>query len=124
MITSKKILVTGGAGSVGSHLVKALLGQNAKVTVLDDLSNGNVANLPHSNLLEFVEGSVCNEFLVQKLAREADLIYHLAARNIIASVDSPRTDFEVNVGGTINVLMAAREKGTKVVYISSADKQQ
>jgi len=118
-LSEMKILVTGGAGFVGSNLVERLVKDNARVIVLDDLFSGKESNLPQSNFIEFVKGSVCNETLVTKLVNDVDMVFHLAARNIIVSTKEPKEDFAVNIGGTLNILMAAREKGPKVVYTSS-----
>ena len=115
----RRILVTGGAGFVGSNLVKRLLRANARVTVLDDLFTGRRENLPDDGC-EFVKGSVCDAPLVESLVAAHDLIFHLAARNIVVSTRNPREDFETNIGGTLNVLMAARAAGgRRVVYTSS-----
>jgi UDP-glucose 4-epimerase len=114
-----KILVTGGAGFVGSNLVERLIQDHAHVTVLDDLFSGRESNLPESDFIEFIKGSVTDEGLVAKLVHDADLVFHLAARNIVVSTKEPRLDFAVNIGGTLNVLLAAREKGIRVVYTSS-----
>jgi UDP-glucose 4-epimerase len=116
-----RVLVTGGAGFVGSNLVKRLLSLGARVTVLDDLFTGRLENLPASGF-EFVQGSVCDAPLVDRLVGEAEVVFHAAARNIVVSTRNPREDFETNIGGTLNVLMAARaagEKVRKVVYTSS-----
>ena len=115
----RRILVTGGAGFVGSNLVKRLVRERANVTVLDDLFTGRVENLPAEGC-EFVEGSVCQPALVEQLVASHDLIFHLAARNIVVSTRNPREDFETNIGGTLNVLLAARKVGgRRVVYTSS-----
>lgn len=121
MISLEKtpVLVTGGAGFVGSNLVRRLLRAGAVVTVLDDLFTGRLENLPPSGF-EFVEGSVCDAELVARLVREARVVFHAAARNIVVSTRNPREDFETNIGGTLNVLMAAREaKVERVLYTSS-----
>ncbi|KKK89945.1 hypothetical protein LCGC14_2728010, partial [marine sediment metagenome] len=69
----------------------------------------------------FVEGSVCAADLVDRLVGEADYVFHLAARNIVRSTTAPREDLDVNVGGTMNVLLAARDRGIqRVLYSSSA----
>ena len=118
-----KVLVTGGAGFLGSQLTRALLGLGARVTVLDDLFTGRVEDLPNDSRLQFVEGSVTDRELVQKLVAEAPVIFHLAARNIVASIEDPRADFQVNAGGTLNLLLAVRASGhsvSRVVYTSSA----
>jgi UDP-glucose 4-epimerase len=115
----RRILVTGGAGFVGSNLVKRLLRDGARVTVLDDLFTGRRENLPAEECA-FVHGSVCDVKTVEGLVASHELIFHLAARNIVISTRNPREDFETNIGGTLNVLMAARAAGGKrVVYTSS-----
>ena len=118
-LRDRRILVTGGAGFVGSNLVKRLLRANARVTVLDDLFTGRRENLPDDGY-EFVKGSVCDAPMVENLVASHDLIFHLAARNIVVSTRNPREDFETNIGGTLNVLMASRAAGgRRVVYTSS-----
>ncbi len=119
-LRDRRILVTGGAGFVGSNLVKRLLREHARVTVLDDLFTGRRENLPHEGY-EFVKGSVCDAAIVENLVAGHELIFHLAARNIVVSTRNPREDFETNIGGTLNVLLAARAAGgRRVVYTSSA----
>ena len=114
----RRILVTGGAGFVGGAVVRRLVESGAKVTVLDDLFTGRPETIPTQ--AEFVEGSVCDASLVRQLVARSSLVFHMAARNIIASTANPRDDFETNIGGTLNVLLAARESGPdRVVYTSS-----
>jgi UDP-glucose 4-epimerase len=116
------VLVTGGAGFVGSNLVRALVDAKARVTVLDDFYTGHEENLPPGAAnLTVVRGSVTDAELVGRLSRGATWVFHEAARNIIVSTKNPREDYEVNIGGTLNVLLAAREHGVKrVIYASSA----
>ncbi len=114
----RRVLVTGGAGFVGGALVHRLVAAGARVTVLDDLFTGRRETVPAQ--AEFVEGSVTDQELVRDLVRHASVVFHMAARNIIASTKNPRDDFEANIGGTLNVLLAARESGPeRVVYTSS-----
>jgi UDP-glucose 4-epimerase len=118
-LENARVLVTGGAGFVGSNLVRRLMRDGARVTVLDDLFTGRLENLPASGL-EFVQGSVCDVAVVEKLVAAHEVVFHAAARNIVVSTRNPREDFETNIGGTLNVLMAARAAGTRrVVYTSS-----
>ena len=114
----RRILVTGGAGFVGGAVVKRLVDAGAKVTVLDDLFTGLAETIPAA--AQFIKGSVTDEKLVAELVAANSLIFHMAARNIIASTKNPRDDF-ANIGGTLNVVMAARESRVeRVVYTSSA----
>ena len=120
-LTGTRVLVTGGAGFVGGNLVRRLLREGARVTVLDDLFTGRRENLPAAGV-EFVHGSVCDAPLVERLVAAHEVIVHAAARNIVVSTRNPREDFETNIGGTLNVLLAAKAAGgrvRRVVYTSS-----
>lgn len=121
-LTDKRIVVTGGAGFVGSNLVRQLLQDGARVVVLDDFYTGAMDNIPIDHpQLEVVRGSVTDFDLVRDVVKGAVIIFHEAARNIIVSTRNPREDYEVNIGGTLNVLLAARELGVpRTVYASSA----
>lgn len=120
-LAGQRIVVTGGAGFVGSNVVRRLLAEQARVVVLDDFYTGDDNNLPPgASNLEVVRGSVTEFDLVRDVVKGASLVFHLAARNIIVSTRNPREDYEVNIGGTLNVLMAARELNIpRVVYSSS-----
>ena len=114
----RSVLVTGGAGFVGGAVVRRLVGLGARVTVLDDLFTGLRETVPTE--ATFVEGTVTDEPTVRRLVGEAEYVFHMAARNIIASTKNPRDDFETNIGGTLNVLLAARDAGVRrVVYTGS-----
>ena len=116
-------LVTGGAGFIGSHLVKELVKQGQRVTVLDNLSGGKLENLsPVSDKITFVKGDICNCSDVLSACRDVDYVLHHAALISVAeSMEKPRETAEINVQGTINILEAARQKGVKrVVFASSA----
>ncbi|HXG40352.1 MAG TPA: NAD-dependent epimerase/dehydratase family protein, partial [Candidatus Limnocylindrales bacterium] len=88
----RPVLVTGGAGFVGGAVVRRLVGLGARVTVLDDLFTGLRETVPLE--ATFVEGTVTDEPTVRRLVGEADYVFHMAARNIIASTKNPRDDFE------------------------------
>lgn len=116
-------LVTGGAGFIGSHIAERLVSLGHKVRVLDDLETGNKDNLKDiENAIEFVEGSVLNEFTVEKAVEGMDYVLHQAALSSVQlSIDKPTLVNDVNVRGTLNVLESSRRAGVKkVVYASSA----
>lgn len=117
----KRVLVTGGAGFVGSNLARKLAAEGARITILDDFFTGKLENLRGlEGKYHLVNGSVTNQDLVMKLVSQAEIVFHLAARNIIASTRNPYEDFQTNIGGTLNVLLAAREhRPMRVVYTSS-----
>jgi UDP-glucose 4-epimerase len=120
-----QLLVTGGAGFIGSHLTEALLADGHRVTVLDDLSTGRLENLhtiqghPRFGL---VVGSVRDEALVQKLVDEAEIVYHLAAAVGVRRVlDSPVETIETNVLGTSVILRAAAHTRSRIVLASTSE---
>ncbi len=116
----QKVLVTGGAGFIGSHLAATILSLGKEVVVFDNLSTGLEDNLPQGAML--IMGDVRNPEQVSQATEGADLIVHAAANaNGTDSVNNPRLDFESNVCGTFNVLDAALQVGVKkFVYVSSA----
>jgi UDP-glucose 4-epimerase len=115
-----RAIVTGGAGFIGSHVVDALLADGREVTVVDDLSSGNAARVaPEAQLreLDIVEAGA-----LEAVVREVgpSVIFHLAAQaSVVASVEDPGRDCEVNVRGTLNVLEAAVRVGASVVFTST-----
>jgi UDP-glucose 4-epimerase len=118
-VTSTAI-VTGGAGFIGSHVVDALLGEGYEVTVLDDLSSGNAARVPEAAQLRELDVAefAALDAVVQEVAPRA--IFHLAAQaSVVASVEDPGRDCEVNVKGTLNVVEAAGKCGASVVFTST-----
>ena len=119
----QKILVTGGAGFIGSHTVDALLKKGCQVRVLDNLSSGKKANLPEKHpCLEFVQGDIRDIDTVESACKDVDAVLHLAAQvSVQSSIEHPVLSGEINVRGFLNVMDAARRAGIKrVVYASSA----
>ena len=103
------MLITGGAGFIGSHLAHALDALGAKIVVLDDLVGGNRTNLAGLDAVEFVEGSILDRPLLDQCMRGCRYVFHQAALGSVpASVEHPRQFHEVNSTGTLNVLESAR----------------
>lgn len=124
-VRGKKILVTGGAGTIGSNLVDLLAEGGAReIVVLDNFVRGRRANLAKampSGVVEIVEGDIRDAATVRKVTAGADLVFHLAAIRITQCAQEPRLANEVMVDGTFNVLEAAAEAGVgKVIASSSA----
>jgi UDP-glucose 4-epimerase len=115
-----KILVTGGAGFIGSNLCIKLLGDGHQIRVLDDLSNGSTANLDLTQI-DFVEGSILDTSLLGKVARDVDSVVHLAALGSVPrSIQDPESSIEVNFTGTLNVLEALKDRKTPMIFSSSS----
>ncbi|MEV5972688.1 aminotransferase class I/II-fold pyridoxal phosphate-dependent enzyme [Streptomyces sp. NPDC051921] len=124
-IRDKRILVTGGAGTIGSHVTDLLVEGGAReVVVLDNFVRGRRANLARamaSGRVELVEGDIRDAATVRRVTEGADLVYHLAAIRITQCAEEPRLANEVMVYGTFNVLEAAAAAGVgKVIASSSA----
>src|SRR3990170_1875897 len=118
---SRKVLVTGGAGFIGSNLVRALLERGDDVRVLDNFSTGSRENLDGLDV-EVVEGELRSYERVHNAVRGVELVFHLGALGSVPrSVQGPLTSGAVNVEGTLNVLLAARDEGVRrVVFASSS----
>jgi nucleoside-diphosphate-sugar epimerase len=115
-----RVVVTGGGGFIGSNLVRALLERGDEVRVLDNFSTGNRANLDGLDI-EIVEGELRSYERVHNAVRKADVVYHLGALGSVPrSVQDPLTSSAVNVEGTLNVLLAARDEGVRRVVFSSS----
>ncbi|MGE0090530.1 MAG: GDP-mannose 4,6-dehydratase [Bacteroidales bacterium] len=116
-----KALVTGGAGFIGSNVVKLLLEKGWDVRILDNLSSGYKCNLDGLNV-EFVEGDVCNPETAMNACKNRDVVFHLAASvGRQRSIDNPQLDSSINLIGTINILEGMRKNNVpKIVYSSSA----
>ncbi|MGH3050867.1 MAG: NAD-dependent epimerase/dehydratase family protein [Gaiellaceae bacterium] len=115
-----RVLVTGGGGFIGSNLVRALVEHGDEVRVLDNFSTGNRANLEGLGV-EIVEGELRSYERVHNAVRGVELVYHLGALGSVPrSVQDPLTSSAVNVEGTLNVLLAARDEGVRRVVFSSS----
>jgi UDP-glucose 4-epimerase len=125
MKLKNKILVTGGAGFIGSHLVDALLSDGYRVTVLDNLANGSIDNLSEAskkNDFEFIKGDILNEQDCNSAMNGVDFVFHLACLGVRHSIHSPFENHRVNAEGTLNILNAARKERVKhFFYISTSE---
>ena len=117
-----KILVTGGAGFIGSHIVEYLVERGDDVTILDNLHSGKMQNLSKiNNNVNFVNGNIKDYKLLERLAKDSDGVFHQAALvSVPQSFEMQAEYFDVNTKGTENVLKLAKEYGFKVVYASSS----
>ncbi|MBA2741387.1 MAG: SDR family oxidoreductase [Actinobacteria bacterium] len=118
-----KVLVTGGAGFIGSNLVRALLARGDDVRVLDNFSTGSRRNLAGlENDVEVVEGELRSYERVHNAVRGTEIVFHLGALGSVPrSVQDPLTSSAVNIEGTLNVQLAARDEGVRrVVFASSS----
>ena len=122
---SSNVLVTGGAGFIGSHVVDRLLDQDQQVIVLDDLTTGSEQNLSERKRdpkLRFVRGSILDEPLVDKLVAESPLVFHLAAAvGVRKIVEDPLHSILTNVNGTEHVLSSAARHGSRVLLASTSE---
>jgi len=121
---ARKVVVTGGAGFIGSHLAEELVNRGYHVVILDDLSTGkreNIEALLKGEDVKFIQGSITDLRLLQGLFQNVDYVFHQAAiPSVPRSIENPTTSHEANITGTLNVLLAARDNGVgKVIYASS-----
>lgn len=120
-----KVLVTGGAGFIGSHLVERLLADGCQVTTIDNLSTGSMENIESFKddpRFDFVEGDILNAGMMESLAEHSDVIFHLAAAvGVQLIADDPVHTIETNIGGTEAVLEAANKFGARVLIASSSE---
>jgi UDP-glucose 4-epimerase len=117
---SKPAIVTGGAGFIGSHVADALLAEGSEVHVIDDLSSGTVERVPSG--AELIELDIVDDAALQAAFDRVkpEAVYHLAAQaSVVASVQDPGRDCDVNVRGTLNVLEGAEAHGAPVVFTST-----
>jgi len=117
-----RYLVTGGAGFIGSNTVDELVRRGHSVVVLDDLSSGKEENLAESrNKITFIKGSITDIEVVRKAMHEAEFVLHLAARTSVPrSVKDPIETNRINIDGTLNVLLAAKEMKVKRLVFSAS----
>jgi UDP-glucose 4-epimerase len=120
---TKRVLVTGGCGFIGSHLVDKLLNEGNEVTVLDNLSSSTMEYIrPHigKEQFKFVRGDIRNLTTVRRLCSDKDTVFHFAARpDVRLSLSQPLEDHETNVKGTLNILEGMRSEGVSLLVFAS-----
>ena len=124
-LTGKTILVTGGAGFIGSNLVDKLLEMNNKVVVLDNFLTGKRSNIQHliqNDNFRLIEGDICDFATCEEAVKKAELVFHEAALGSVPrSIENPVLTTQINILGTVNVFEAARKAGVKrIVYAASS----
>lgn len=120
-IKGKNVLVTGGAGFIGSHLVDKLLSMGAYVRVIDNLTTGSLLNVD-TKRVEFIRGDVRSEGDVSEALKGIDIVFHEAAQiNPAKAVEEPMFDFDVNARGTLNVLLHSLKAGVKKILMASTN---
>ena len=116
------VLVTGGAGFIGSHLVEGLLEKGYDVKVIDNLSNGSIDNISHlKDRITFINGSITDIDTVKKAISGIDYVFHQAAiGSVTASINNPIETHNTNVTGTLNIAIASVESGVKRIISASS----
>jgi UDP-glucose 4-epimerase len=123
MALSGKVLVTGGAGFIGSHIVEALVESGARVSVVDNLSTGHLDNLiAVRDRIDFLQGDLADAAIAHRAVEDVELVFHEAALpSVPRSVANPRETHLASVEATFNLLLAAKEKGVRrLVYAASS----
>ncbi len=121
-LNDQEVVVTGGAGFIGSNLCRTLLEQGAKVTAFDNLYSGKIDFIKDlmNKGLNFVQEDTRDPAALEKATKNCKVIFHLAAQTSVPfSMENPKEDCEINVVGTLNVLEAARKAGARMVFASS-----
>jgi len=119
-----KICVTGGAGFIGSNIVKRLLSDGHAVVVVDNLSTGRMENISEFSAnpdFEFIEASIDDAEKMKEVMNGVDFVFHHAAFvDVAGSIKDPKTTYDTNVAGTLNVLAASAEAGVKKIIFASS----
>ncbi len=122
MANKSHVVITGGAGFIGSNIARELVQRDYRVTIIDNLTTGKLANLKDiRKKIRFIRGDIRNFKLLHKVFQGADYVLHQAALpSVPRSIDNPAKSHDVNVNGTFNVLLAARDKKIKKVVLASS----
>ena len=117
----KKVIVTGGAGFIGSHLTTKLIQKGYKVVIIDNFNTGKLSNISHikrNKNLSIAKFDIRNKKKIRNLFKNVSFIFHLAAiAEIVPSIENPEEYFTTNVNGTLNILELAKENGVGKIMI-------
>ena len=117
----KKVIVTGGAGFIGSHLTTKLIQKGYKVVIIDNFNTGKLSNISHikrNKNLSIAKFDIRNKKKIRNLFKNVSFIFHLAAiAEIAPSIENPEEYFTTNVNGTLNILELAKENGVGKIMI-------
>ncbi|MFZ3169375.1 MAG: NAD-dependent epimerase/dehydratase family protein [Candidatus Methanoperedens sp.] len=118
-----KVLITGGAGFIGSHLAEALIRKGYDIIIVDDMSRGRSENLKNIiNKIEFIRGNILNFELMEELVKRSDIIFHLAALSrVMPSIENPELCFKSNIEGTEIMARICARSGRKLIFSSSRE---
>jgi len=118
-----KVLVTGGAGFIGSHLTDSLLLSNDEITVVDNFSTGNINNLDHAkSKINIIHGDIRDQNLIERTVNEVDLVFHMAAALGVSNIlNSTLDSISVNITGSDVVLKAAAKYDKRIVIASTSE---
>lgn len=119
---TKNSLITGGCGFIGSHIADALVRAGHRVRILDNLSSGYLKNIRHlGNEVEFIEGDIRDRKIVERAIEGIQFVFHEAALvSVFDSVDHPEDSHDINITGTLNILMSAKKHGVKRIVAASS----
>ena len=118
-----RVLITGGAGFIGSHLADAIIGRGDEVIVLDNFSTGSRENIQHlADKIEVIDGDIRNVDLVNEVTKKADLVFHMAAAlGVNTILESPLESMSTNITGSEVVLRAAAEHNKRIIIASTSE---
>jgi len=120
---NKIVLVTGGAGFIGSHLVDRILEQGAeKVTIFDNFSSGSMKNIEHlrsNEKVSIIKGDIKDFDSISPLVKESEYVFNEAASKLVFSIKNPRQDLETNIIGAFNIIQSALGSDTRIVHAST-----
>ena len=123
IVVNMRVLITGGAGFIGSHLCDKLLLSESEIVVLDNFSTGSINNIAHlSKKIKIINGSILDNGRIEKLVKKSDLVIHLAAAvGVFTILQDPITSISTNYHGSENILIACAKFNKKIIIASTSE---